>query len=178
MELLGDYAVLADPDDAAHEEAQPGDAADGPGGGSEAGRYLTALRLMSVSSDIGAAAAVARHCLPTGSSLWPERAGDGAAHPLVVESAEPTGRDGVLVDLRVPEHLRSHFRWQAGQHVSVQVSLGGIDLWRSYSICAPTRHLEEHGRLRIAVRRMEGGLVSPLIKRTGKPCSPRCFAKA
>ena len=130
--------------------------------------YLHALRRMVVSADLGAAA-VARHCLRTGLQIWPDSWGRDATHPLRVIAVEPSGRDGVVIDLAVPVELRRRFSWAAGQHVGIALDLDGIDVWRTYSICAPPAYLHEAGSIRIAVRKLPGGLVSSRIHQTIEP---------
>jgi ring-1,2-phenylacetyl-CoA epoxidase subunit PaaE len=83
-------------------------------------------------------------------------------HRLRVEVVEPLTDDAVAVTFTVPEQLRSAYRFQAGQHLTVRLvdQAVGADLRRSYSICSTPGELVDHGRLRIGVRHVPGGAFS------------------
>jgi ring-1,2-phenylacetyl-CoA epoxidase subunit PaaE len=76
-------------------------------------------------------------------------------HSIRIASIERDTRDAVVVTFDVPAHLRDACRFAAGQHLTLRTQLGGADLRRSYSICAP-----EGDALRIAVKRAPGGTFS------------------
>jgi ring-1,2-phenylacetyl-CoA epoxidase subunit PaaE len=76
-------------------------------------------------------------------------------HPLPVASVERETRDAIAVTFDVPDALRDLFRFEPGQHLTLRTDIGGEDVRRSYSICAPVG-----GPLRIAVKRTPGGLFS------------------
>ena len=80
----------------------------------------------------------------------------GAFHPLRVVAVNPVAADAVAITFAVPPALAPAFRFQAGQHCTLRTTLDGVELRRSYSICAPA----PDGPLRVAVRRLPGGLVS------------------
>lgn len=77
-------------------------------------------------------------------------------HPLTVERVEPLTDDAVAVTFGVPAELAAEYEFRAGQHLTLRREIDGVDLRRNYSICAP----EGSGRLRIAVKRLAGGLFS------------------
>ncbi len=81
----------------------------------------------------------------------------GAFHPLRVAAVEPVASDAVAITFAVPPALAEAFRFQAGQHLTLRTTLGGVEQRRSYSICTPA----PLGPLRVAVRRLPGGAVSP-----------------
>ena len=76
-------------------------------------------------------------------------------HPLSVAKVERETRDAIAVTFDVPETLRELFRFEPGQHLTLRTAIGGEDIRRSYSICAPAG-----GPLRIAVKRSPGGVFS------------------
>jgi len=76
-------------------------------------------------------------------------------HPLPVASVERETRDAIAVTFDVPDALRELFRFEPGQHLTLRTDIGGEDVRRSYSICAPAG-----GPLRIAVKRTPGGIFS------------------
>ena len=76
-------------------------------------------------------------------------------HPLPIASVERETRDAIAITFEVPAALRDLFRFESGQHLTLRADIGGEDLRRSYSICAPSG-----GPLRIAVKRTPGGAFS------------------
>ena len=76
-------------------------------------------------------------------------------HRLPVASVDPITDDSTLVTFAVPEELRDEFRFEPGQHVTVQME--GVR--RNYSICAPATR----ATLRIAVKHIPGGAFSSFV---------------
>jgi ring-1,2-phenylacetyl-CoA epoxidase subunit PaaE len=94
-------------------------------------------------------------------------------HQLPVVAVEVLTDDAVAISFAVPEPLREAFAFRAGQHLTVRrliedgaggagsASAGaGGDVRRSYSICSTPDELARHGRLRIGVRQVPGGIYS------------------
>lgn len=77
-------------------------------------------------------------------------------HPLTVAAVEPLTEESVAVTFQVPDELRDSFRYLPGQHVTVRKEIDGIDVRRSYSICANANR----GTLRVGIKRLEGGAFS------------------
>lgn len=74
-------------------------------------------------------------------------------YPLRVAAVEPLTDDAVTITFDVPHELREDYEFAAGQHLTIRAEIGGEEMRRNYSICAPVG-----GPLRIAVRRLyEGG---------------------
>jgi phenylacetate-CoA oxygenase/reductase PaaK subunit len=76
-------------------------------------------------------------------------------HLRVAELSRPSP-DSVAITFDVPDILAPHFRFRAGQHITVRTDLGGHGVRRNYSICAPATT----GKLRIGVKRIPGGAFS------------------
>jgi ring-1,2-phenylacetyl-CoA epoxidase subunit PaaE len=76
-------------------------------------------------------------------------------HPLPIAKVDRETRDAIAITFDVPDRLRNHFRFAAGQHLTLRATLAGEHVRRSYSICAA-----EGEPLRIAVKRTPGGLFS------------------
>ena len=55
----------------------------------------------------------------------------------------------------MPDDLRDDYAFDAGQHLTLRTEVGGDEVRRNYSICAPATS----GRLRIGVKRLDGGVV-------------------
>lgn len=77
-------------------------------------------------------------------------------HPLEVAEVVPLTDDAVAVTFVVPDHLKDTFRYLPGQHVTLKADVGGVDVRRSYSVCANANR----GDLRVGVKRLEGGAFS------------------
>lgn len=77
-------------------------------------------------------------------------------HPLRVESVEPLTDEAVAVTFDVPDALRDVFAYLPGQHVTLRTEVEGVDVRRSYSICANANQ----GRLRVGIKRLDGGRFS------------------
>jgi ring-1,2-phenylacetyl-CoA epoxidase subunit PaaE len=77
-------------------------------------------------------------------------------HPLRVTDVERLTDDAVAITFDVPTELTDDYRFVQGQHLTVRTELAGDDVRRNYSICAPV----SSGRLRIAVKRLDGGAFS------------------
>ena len=77
-----------------------------------------------------------------------------AFHPLRVAEVEQLTPDAVALTFAVPPELRQEYAFAPGQHLTLRATLDGEEVRRSYSICSPP----SQGRLRIAVKRLEGGV--------------------
>lgn len=78
------------------------------------------------------------------------------AHRLRVNDLEQLTDDAVAITFGVPDGLGERFSYLPGQHLTLITTVQGEEVRRSYSICSPP----SEGRLRIAVKRLEGGLFS------------------
>jgi ring-1,2-phenylacetyl-CoA epoxidase subunit PaaE len=77
----------------------------------------------------------------------------------------PQTRDAVELTFAVPPELRERYRFTAGQFVTLRAHIAGEEVRRSYSICAAPHE----GTLRVAIKRVEGGLFSTWAHRTLVP---------
>jgi ring-1,2-phenylacetyl-CoA epoxidase subunit PaaE len=77
-------------------------------------------------------------------------------HPLTVEEVRRLTEDSIEVAFRVPDALADEYDYQPGQYLALRARVGGKDLRRSYSICAPPAG----GSLRVAIKRDVGGVFS------------------
>ena len=80
-------------------------------------------------------------------------------HPLTVRSIQPDTAEAVIVTFDVPEPLRQVFGFTQGQYLTLRKDIDGVDLRRSYSICAGV----DDGELRVGVRKVKGGVFSNWI---------------
>jgi ring-1,2-phenylacetyl-CoA epoxidase subunit PaaE len=77
-------------------------------------------------------------------------------HRLRVTEITPLTDDAVAVTFDVPDDLTNTFSYLPGQHVTVRAEIDGVDVRRSYSICANANG----GKLRIGVKQLPGGAFS------------------
>lgn len=86
-------------------------------------------------------------------------------HTLTIREVQPETRDAVSIAFDVPADLQDRFKFTQGQHLVVRAQLDGEEVRRSYSICAGV----DDGELRIAVKRVPGGLFSSYANAQLKP---------
>jgi ring-1,2-phenylacetyl-CoA epoxidase subunit PaaE len=86
-------------------------------------------------------------------------------HPLRVSAVEPLTDDSVVIEFEIPEELAGEYSFTHGQHVSLRCEAAGDDVRRSYSICSAAGS----GRLRVAVKRLPGGVFSAYAFEQLKP---------
>ncbi|MFL5818178.1 MAG: FAD-binding oxidoreductase, partial [Conexibacter sp.] len=82
-----------------------------------------------------------------------------ALHTLRVAAVEPVTDESVAITFDVPAELRDAYDFAPGQHLVIVRrgdAVGGEELRRTYSICAPAGS----GVLRVAVKRLAGGAFS------------------
>jgi len=77
--------------------------------------------------------------------------------PLVVAAVDRLTPDSVAVTFDVPDSQVERFRFRPGQHLTLRRVVDGAELRRTYSVCTSAAN----GRLRVAVKKLEGGAFSP-----------------
>lgn len=86
-------------------------------------------------------------------------------HSLRIREVRPETRDAVSIAFEIPDHLAEQFRFSHGQHLVVRAELAGEAVLRSYSICSGVND----GELRVAVKRVAGGLFSAYANEALRP---------
>lgn len=86
-------------------------------------------------------------------------------HRLTVRDVRRETADAVSIAFDVPPDLAADYRFDPGQYLTLRATVDGEDLRRSYSICSGP----EDGELRIAVKRVEGGVFSDWVNRALRP---------
>lgn len=86
-------------------------------------------------------------------------------HPLRVADIRRETPSAVSVALDVPEGLRDAFAFRPGQYLTLRTRIGGEEVRRCYSICAPP----SAGEWRVAIKRVEGGAFSTFANATLAP---------
>ncbi|MCT4663758.1 MAG: ferredoxin--NADP reductase [Flavobacteriales bacterium] len=78
-------------------------------------------------------------------------------YPLRVSNVQKETEEAVVVSFDVPEELYEIFDYKAGQYLTLQFTLNGEEVRRSYSLCSSPAINES---LQIGVKRVKNGLVS------------------
>ncbi|ANH38057.1 1,2-phenylacetyl-CoA epoxidase, subunit E [Nocardioides dokdonensis FR1436] len=89
-----------------------------------------------------------------------ERPRSRSFHALRVAAVTPLTDDSAAITFEVPEELRGHLAFDAGQSLTVRRTVDGVEQRRSYSVCAPVGAAP-----RIGVREIPGGVVSSWLVR-------------
>ncbi len=75
---------------------------------------------------------------------------------LKIKNLRHETSDCVSIAFDVPDHIKPNFNFIQGQYLTLKMSIGGEEIRRAYSICSSPHE----GELRIAVKRVEGGIFS------------------
>ncbi|RVU38741.1 phenylacetate-CoA oxygenase/reductase subunit PaaK [Hwanghaeella grinnelliae] len=82
-------------------------------------------------------------------------------HRLKVSDVRRETEDTVSIAFQVPDDLRADYSFMPGQYLTLKADLGGEDVRRTYSICSAANEFQGGaGELRVAVKRVDGGLFS------------------
>ncbi|MFZ9294608.1 MAG: 2Fe-2S iron-sulfur cluster-binding protein [Bacteroidia bacterium] len=85
-------------------------------------------------------------------------------HPLKVSEIRPETTEAVSIKFEVPATLQPEFLYKQGQYLTLKMLINGQEIRRSYSICTAPHEKE----WRVAVKIVEGGLVSGYLNRSLK----------
>jgi ring-1,2-phenylacetyl-CoA epoxidase subunit PaaE len=77
-------------------------------------------------------------------------------HPLQITDLRRETADAVSIAFAVPDETRKQFAFTPGQYLTLRTTVGGEEVRRTYSICSGA----DDGELRVAVKRLDGGLFS------------------
>ncbi|ARQ00651.1 1,2-phenylacetyl-CoA epoxidase subunit PaaE [Pseudorhodoplanes sinuspersici] len=86
-------------------------------------------------------------------------------HKLTIADVRRETPEAVSIAFAVPPELMNDYRFSPGQHLTLRQECDGQDIRRSYSICAGL----DDGELRVAVKKVEGGVFSTLCNDAIKP---------
>jgi ring-1,2-phenylacetyl-CoA epoxidase subunit PaaE len=78
-------------------------------------------------------------------------------HKLRVADLRQETRDAISLAFEVPADVQAAFAYRPGQYLTLRAAPAGVELRRSYSICSGL----DDDELRIAIKRVSGGLFSP-----------------
>ncbi|MEM7541407.1 MAG: 1,2-phenylacetyl-CoA epoxidase subunit PaaE [Pseudomonadota bacterium] len=77
-------------------------------------------------------------------------------HPLEISAVRAETEDAIAVSFVVPDELKEQFAFQQGQYLTLEESIGGESVRRSYSICSG---VNDDG-LTVGIKKVEGGQFS------------------
>jgi ring-1,2-phenylacetyl-CoA epoxidase subunit PaaE len=77
-------------------------------------------------------------------------------HPLTIADVRRETAEAISIRFAVPEEMREDFAFTSGQYLTLRTKVAGEEVRRSYSICSGV----DEGELRIAIKRLDGGLFS------------------
>lgn len=83
-----------------------------------------------------------------------------AFHELKVAEVSAETAQAITLRFEVPEHLRGAYEFTQGQFLTLNASVDGEDLRRSYSICTSVSDYQRNGELRVGIKRVNGGRFS------------------
>jgi ring-1,2-phenylacetyl-CoA epoxidase subunit PaaE len=86
-------------------------------------------------------------------------------HRLTVADLRRETKDAVSIAFAVPPELASAYVFEPGQYLTLRAALQGEEERRSYSICSGL----DDGELRVAVKKVDGGLFSTHVNEALKP---------
>src|SRR5229473_7309976 len=86
-------------------------------------------------------------------------------HTLTVGETRRETDDAVSLAFAVPGQLKRAYRFLPGQYLTLRAMIEREDIRRSYSICSGL----DDGELRVAVKRVAGGLFSNFVYDRLKP---------
>lgn len=81
---------------------------------------------------------------------------------LKVSKIHSETKGAVKITFALPRFIANQYKYQAGQYITLRLMVGGELLRRSYSLCEMWKG---NGELSIAVKEVEGGLVSTYLVR-------------
>ena len=81
-------------------------------------------------------------------------------HSLPVVCVAPEAAGAVAISFGVPPELRSVFRFEPGQFLTLRAQIDGQDVRRSYSICSARSRYQATGELEVGIRPVDGGVFS------------------
>jgi ring-1,2-phenylacetyl-CoA epoxidase subunit PaaE len=86
-------------------------------------------------------------------------------HPLTIADVRRETPEAISIRFAVPDEMREDFAFTSGQYLTLRTELDGTEVRRSYSICSGM----DEGELRVAIKRLDGGLFSSFANAKLKP---------
>ncbi len=77
-------------------------------------------------------------------------------YDLKIETVNRETAKAISIKFEIPEHLRSEFRFDAGQYITIKTLLKGEEIRRDYSLCTNPRKED----IKVVVKEVENGFFS------------------
>jgi ring-1,2-phenylacetyl-CoA epoxidase subunit PaaE len=81
-------------------------------------------------------------------------------HRLSIADRRLEAGGSVSISFHVPHHLKADFTFAAGQYLTLKAAVNQNELRRSYSICTAVSDYTLNNELRVAIKKVEGGVFS------------------
>ena len=81
-------------------------------------------------------------------------------HSLAILQRRQETRDSVSLAFAVPQDLKEAYRFTQGQYLTLKAKVSGVEVRRSYSICSGVSDYTTKGELRLAIKKVDGGVFS------------------
>jgi ring-1,2-phenylacetyl-CoA epoxidase subunit PaaE len=81
-------------------------------------------------------------------------------HTLSIVDRREETADTISLSFKVPAELTETFRFFQGQYLTLKALIQGESIRRSYSICVGVSDYTRHRELRVAIKKVKGGLFS------------------
>ncbi|MEW5422026.1 1,2-phenylacetyl-CoA epoxidase subunit PaaE [Amorphus sp. 3PC139-8] len=89
-------------------------------------------------------------------------------HTLTIKDIRRETPDAVSIAFDVPADLQDAYHYEPGQYLTLKTDIEGEEVRRSYSICSGV----DDGEIRVAVKKVDGGLFSTFANETLGPGTP------
>ena len=86
-------------------------------------------------------------------------------YPLTIAKTERLTKDSIALTFTVPEQLKQTFKYVQGQYLTLQATIDGQQVRRSYSICQGV----EQQQLQVAVKAIADGVFSNYANQQLRP---------
>jgi ring-1,2-phenylacetyl-CoA epoxidase subunit PaaE len=84
-------------------------------------------------------------------------------HPLTIADRRQETRDTISLAFEVPHDLKELYRFTQGQYLTLKLAIDGKEVRRSYSICVGVSDYILRTELRVAIKKVDGGLFSNFV---------------
>jgi ring-1,2-phenylacetyl-CoA epoxidase subunit PaaE len=81
-------------------------------------------------------------------------------HTLTIADRRQESQDTISLSFKVPTELVDAYQFTQGQYLTLKANIDGTDVRRSYSICVAVSDYTRFNDLRVAIKRVDGGVFS------------------
>jgi ring-1,2-phenylacetyl-CoA epoxidase subunit PaaE len=81
-------------------------------------------------------------------------------HSLKIADRRQESADSISLAFAVPPELKAQYHFTQGQYLTLKAKVDGNDIRRSYSICTAVSNYSDQNELRVAIKKVDGGVFS------------------